>query len=223
MTTDGSTPSRVDGKLTPASLIKVAPASASYAEELIRQMKEAGIATPLRAAHFLGQIYVESGGFTKVVESLNYSATALLKLFSRKRISEADAYRLGRTADHKADQVGLANVLYGGEFGKRNLGNLKSGDGWKFRGRGLKQLTGFDNYLRFSKAWLGNEELIENPDRVADPDGAVASAIWFWRANKLNEIADTGSVEAVTKKVNGGTIGINDRRTWTNAFLRELS
>lgn len=203
-----------------AAIVIVAPHAAPYADELLRQMADVGITTPRRAAHFLGQIYVESGGFETVVESLNYSADSLKRLFGRHRITESDADKFGRTKDHPANQNALANILYGGAFGREQLGNTDSGDGWIFRGRGLKQLTGRDNYTRFSKAWLGTDEAVNDPDIVALPRGAVASAIWFWRANGLNEIADTGSVEAVTRKVNGGLNGIAERRKWTGNFLK---
>lgn len=201
------------------AILKVAPSAEPYTDELLRQISDVGITTPVRAAHFLGQIYQESGGFSTVVESLNYSAAALKSKFGRHRISLADADKFGRTAEHAAHQNALANILYGGTFGRDELGNTEPGDGWKFRGRGLKQLTGRDNYGKFSKAWLGTDELLHKPGRVADADGAVASAIWFWKAKGLNAIADTGDVAAVTRKVNGGTNGLPERRKWTNDFL----
>lgn len=214
--------------ITAQAITRIAPAAAKYSDELVKQMKAAGIMDNVkRASMFLGQVHVESGGFRTVVESLNYSADAILKTFGRHRISEADAKKFGRIdaevrkrtgwklADQPAHQNALANILYGGEWGRKNLGNTQPGDGWKFRGRGIKQLTGRDNYKRFSRAWLGDESLLDNPDRVAQPDGAVASAIWFWKANGLNEIADKGSVDAVTKVVNGGLTAISDRKSWT--------
>lgn len=205
--------------ITAKAITEVCPAAAPYAVELAKQMAEAGIqATPKRAAMFLGQIAVESGGFKQVVESLNYKAEALKKLFGRHRISLEEADRYGRTASHPADQKALANILYGGDFGRKQLGNIYAGDGWAFRGRGLKQLTGRDNYRRFSKAWLGDESMLDNPDRVAEPDGAVASAIWFWAANQLNAEADRGTVQSVTKIVNGGAMGLPDRIAWTDKF-----
>lgn len=202
-----------------ASIVKIAPAAKAYAVELVKQAAEAGImANPLRASSFLGQIHVESGGFERVVESLNYSTDALLKLFGRHRITRDEAEVFGRNANHPANQNALANVLYGGAWGAKALGNTEPGDGWRFRGRGLKQLTGRDNYARFSKFWLGDLSLLTNPERVAEPDGAVASAIWFWSANKLNETADTGDVTAVSIRVNGGTIGLPERKRWTQAY-----
>lgn len=220
--------------ITPQSIVRIAPAAAKYSDELVKQMKAAGIMDNVkRASMFLGQVHTESGGFRTVVESLNYSADAILKTFGRHRISEADAKKFGRIdaevrkrtgwklADQPAHQNALANILYGGEWGRKNLGNTQPGDGWRFRGRGIKQLTGRDNYRRFSRAWLGDESLLENPDRVDNPDGAVASAIWFWRANGLNEIADRGSVDAVTKVVNGGALGLSNRKSWTQKYAAQ--
>ena len=210
--------------ITAQSIVRIAPAAAMYEAELVKQMKAAGIMDNVkRASMFLGQIHVETGGFRTNIESLNYAYDSpMMRNFIRwGRISDADAKKFGRTAEHPAHQNALANILYGGEFGRKNLGNTQPGDGWKFRGRGLKQLTGRDNYRRFSRAWLGDESLLENPDRVANPDGAVASAIWFWRANGLNEIADRGSVDAVTKVVNGGLTSISDRKSWTQKYAAQ--
>lgn len=207
--------------ITAQAITRIAPAAAQYADELVKQMKAAGIMDNVkRASMFLGQIHVETGGFRTNVESLNYAYDSpMMRNFIRwGRISDADAKKFGRTADHPAHQNALANILYGGEFGRKNLGNTQPGDGWKFRGRGLKQLTGRDNYRRFSRAWLGDESLLENPDRVGRPDGAVASAVWFWASKGLNQIADKGSVDAVTKVVNGGTVGLADRKTWTQKY-----
>jgi putative chitinase len=204
--------------VTRESILSVAPDAEPYVAGLLQHMPDAGINTPLRAAHFLGQIATESGGFTKTVESLNYSVTALKTLFGRHRISIHDAEQFGRTPKQKANQTALANILYGGKFGRDNLGNLQPGDGWLFRGRGLKQLTGRDNYTRFSQSWLGSDALLSDPGRVAEPAGAVASAIWFWDTNNLNEVADRDSVQAVTKIVNGGAVGLADRIKWTDKF-----
>lgn len=223
-------------------IVKIAPAAAPYAGNLVRQAAEAGImANQRRISHFLAQIHVESGGFKSVEESLNYAADALINLFGRHRISVADAQKFGRIdaavrrrtgwvlKDQPAHQNALANILYGGEWGAKNLGNTQAGDGWKFRGRGLKQLTGRDNYRRFSRAWLGDESILESPERVADPDGAVASAVWFWVANGLNEMADGAPVlpavdvegcKRITRKVNGGLNGYPDRYEWTSRYAK---
>lgn len=212
--------------LTAKTIVKVAPAAEPYANELLKQMAEAGIlANASRASKFLGQIHVESGGFVSVVESLNYAADSkMMRRFIKwGRISAADAEKFGRTAQHPANQNALANILYGGEFGRKQLGNTQPGDGWRFRGRGLKQLTGRDNYRRFSLAWLGDESLLITPDRVAAPDGAVASAVWFWNSRQLNQVADRGSVADVTLKVNGGDVGLNEREHWTSVYREAMT
>ena len=211
--------------LTAERVLTVAPRATPYVHQLLLQMRRTRIdQTHERAAVFLGQIHVESGGFGRVVESLNYSTHALLSLFRRSRISEADAARYGRNAHHPANQEALANILYGGRFGERQLGNTEPGDGWKFRGRGLKQLTGRDNYARFSRAWWGDERLLDDPDMVAQPHGAVASAVWFWGSRPgLNALADDLDVEAVTAVVNGGDNGLEDREKWTRAYLEAFT
>lgn len=205
-------------------LIRVAPKIAPFADLYVQKMQEADITPPLRAAHFLGQCYVESAGFTATRESLNYAADSAMmgKFIKWGRITPAQAQQYARTSKHPADQRALANILYGGAWGKKNLGNVEPNDGWDFRGGGHKQLTGRDNYTRFSKAYYGDLRLVENPGLLNEADAAVSSAIWFWTANGLNAIADTGSVEAVTKKVNGGYTDLEKRRQWTNKFLAEL-
>lgn len=207
------------------------PAAGPYAGELLRQMADVGIdCSPLRAAGFLGQIHAESAGFTVVEESLNYSTHALLRQFGRHRISAADAEKFGRNAHHPAHQNALANILYGGAWGRDNLGNTQPGDGWRFRGRGLKQLTGRSNYSRFSYSWLGTDAVEKDPDRLLRPVGAVASAVWFWRDKGLSRIADTGNVLALSRAVNLGRAdhpgtpnGLATRRLWTAHYLQALS
>jgi putative chitinase len=180
------------------------------------------INTPQRVSGFLSQIGVESGGLSTVTENLNYKVSAILALFGRHRISEADANKFGRNdaTGQKANQETLANLLYGGEFGRKNLGNTEPGDGWRFRGRGLKQLTGRSNYKR-----CGDDldvDLIANPDWALTPDGAAATAGWFWGKNGLNAIADTGDVRAMTKRVNGGDIGLDKRQALYAAAMTSL-
>jgi putative chitinase len=206
--------------VTREAILKVAPAAAPYVDELLRQMRDNGIDTPLRAAHFLGRIMVESGGFKRPVESLNYSLSnkTMQRFIKWGRISAADAAKFCKNGTKPANQSALANILYGGAWGAKHLGNTQPGDGWRFRGRGLKQLTGRDNYDRFSRWWLGTDELLRDPDRVARADGAVASAIWFWMSNKLNAIADRDDTAAVVKAINGGDVGLQETVQYTNAF-----
>jgi putative chitinase len=169
------------------------------------------INTHQRISGFLSQMGVESGSLSLVEENLNYKVSTILTSFGRHRISEADARKYGRNdaIEQKADQEMLANLLYGGEFGKKTLGNTDPGDGWKFRGRGLKQLTGRNNYQR-----CGNDidiDLIANPKYILTPKGAADSAGWFWGDKDLNAIADTKDVKAMTKRINGGDHGLAQR------------
>ena len=167
------------------------------------------INTVKRQAAFIGQCAHESGNFTVIQENLNYKAESLLKLFSRSRISEEDAYKYGRTAEHPANPEMIANCIYGGDFG-RKMGNTDKGDGWKYRGRGLIQLTGKDNYGNCGSG-LG-VDLIGDPDRLLDPTYAALSAGWFWNKKGLNSLVDAGDIETMTKRINGGLIGLEDRK-----------
>lgn len=170
-----------------------------------------GIDTPARVAGFLSQIGHESGGLATIQESLNYRVEALLGLFGRHRITEPEAMMYGRIdGKQPANQEALANILYGGEFGRKNLGNTEQGDGWYFRGRGLKQLTGRSNYDRCGKAL--EIDLVGSPGLLLEPEAAALSAAWFWKANNLNELADKADVAAMTKRINGGAIGLDQRK-----------
>jgi putative chitinase len=185
---------------------------ADWLEPLNEVFDRYEINTPARMAGFIGQCAHESNNFKVLIENLNYKADALMKLFGRPRISEADCMRLGRRDEikQKADQDGIANVIYGGAFGLKNLGNTEFGDGAKYRGRGLIQLTGKANYTQAGAALQA--DLVNDPELVAQPKYAALTAGWFWDKNKLNAFADAGDIEGMTKKINGGTIGLDDRK-----------
>ena len=172
-------------------------------------MKAYAITSQRRMAGFLSQISHESAQLSRLSESLNYSVDGLMRTFGRHRISAADCRRLGRAAGRPAQQDAIANAVYGGRWGLENLGNSEPGDGWRFRGRGLKQLTGRDNYARCGFA-IG-EDFLSNPDRLLMPVNAALSAGWFWASHRLNEIADRGDVAAMTRVVNGGANGLAER------------
>ena len=161
------------------------------------------INTPLRLAHFLAQCGHESGGFRATQENLNYSASGLKGIFS-KYFKEA-----GLAESYQRNPQKIASRVYGGRMGN---GPESTGDGYKFRGRGYIQLTGKDNYTAFGKAI--NEDMTANPDKVAT-SYALLSAAWFFNKNGLHKMADGGATDAVvtqiTKRVNGGTIGLADR------------
>jgi putative chitinase len=162
-----------------------------------------GINTPLRLAHFLAQCGHESGGFRATQENLNYSAKGLMGIFKKYFPTQALAEQYQRKPE------AIASRVYGGRMGN---GAEPTKEGYKFRGRGYIQLTGKDNYTAFGKAI--NEDMVSNPDKVAT-NYALLSAAWFFTKNGLHKIADTGSsdqvVTQITKRVNGGTIGLADR------------
>jgi len=166
-------------------------------------MEKFQINTPLRLCHFLAQCGHESGNFKAVNENLNYGAKGLLGLFKKYFPTEAKAKEYERKPEK------IANLIYGGRMGN---GPEASGEGYKFRGRGYIQLTGKDNYSAFDKVVA--EDIVANPDLVATKY-PLLSAAWFWNSRKLNELADKGATDAevtsITKKVNGGTIGLEDR------------
>jgi putative chitinase len=173
-----------------------------------------GIDTPLRVAHALAQQSVETGGFSKLVENMNYSVEGLRSTFGTKRISEADIQRLGRKPNapalSAAVQEEIANIVYGGTFGKQQLGNDQPGDGWRFRGRGAKQTTGRFNYGDVMK--VTGIDVIGNPDLLADPDAGMRAACIFWQKKNCNEFADKDDILGLTKAVNGGTNGLAERK-----------
>jgi putative chitinase len=166
-------------------------------------MENFGVNTPLRLAHFLAQCGHESGGFRLTQENLNYSAKGLMGTFKKYFPTEALANAYARQPQK------IANKVYGGRMGN---GLEASGEGYKFRGRGYIQLTGKQNYTAFDLAV--EDDILANPDLVSSKH-ALSSAAWFWKKNGLNLIADTGSsaevVTKITKRVNGGTIGLPDR------------
>lgn len=166
-------------------------------------MQNFGINTPLRLAHFLAQCGHESAGFKATSENLNYSAKGLLGIFKKYFPTQALADAYARKPEK------IANRVYGSRMGN---GDEASGDGYKFRGRGYIQLTGKQNYTAFDAAVEDN--ILANPDLVSTKH-ALASAAWFWKKNGLSLIADTGDstevVTKITKRVNGGTIGLADR------------
>ena len=166
--------------------------------------------TPLRLAHFLAQCGHESGGFKATSENLNYGAKGLLGIFKKYFPTEAKAKEYERKPEK------IANLVYGGRMGN---GPEASGEGWKFRGRGYIQLTGKQNYTSFDA--VVPEDILANPDLVASKY-PLLSAAWFFHKNGLHKIADGGATDAVvtsvTKRVNGGTIGLADRIKHFNEY-----
>lgn len=180
-----------------------------------------GIDTLREIASFLANINVESAGLTRLTESLNYSVDGLLKTFGRHRISEADARRLGRSPGHPADQEALANILYGGDWGARNLGNTQPGDGWRFKGYGPKQLTGRANQTLFAQAM--GISVDEVPGYIRTPEGGMMSAGWFWKSHNLDAKAATPGIEDDRQAINGGLLGVKEVEERFNVLLPELT
>lgn len=171
--------------------------------------------TPMRLAHFLAQSGHESGGFKALKENLNYGAKGLRSIFGKYFPTDAKALEYERKPEK------IANLVYGGRMGN---GPETSGDGYKFCGRGFIQLTGKDNYTAFSKAI--NEDCVANPELIATKY-PLASAAWFFHKNGLHKIADEGAttevVTKITKRVNGGVIGLEDRIKHFNEYYKLLA
>lgn len=165
------------------------------------------INTPLRKAHFLAQLAHESAGFKATTENLNYSAKALNSVFKKyfPTLESATAY------ERQPERI--ANKVYANRMGN---GDEASGDGWKYRGRGLIQLTGKSNYEAFSKAT--GQDFVNNPDLVASPEWALSSACWYWKNRNINRFADVDDIHMVTKSINGGLIGIDHRQHFLDEF-----
>lgn len=182
-----------------------------YADSLSFAMNAYGIDTPIRQAMFLPNVGAETGGLESTVENLNYRTDALLQSFGRHRISEDDARRYGRIPGRQdANQEAIANRLYGGDWGAKNLGNARVGDGWRYRGRGLFQTTGRFNYqklrdrLRARMPSLAVPDFEQVPDKLADPLWAALSAADYWDMRNLGARADAGNFDHVCDLLNMG-------------------
>jgi putative chitinase len=168
-----------------------------------------------RAAHFFAQCAHESGNWKATSENLNYSAQGLRGIFRKYFPTDALAAQYARKPQ------AIANRVYGNRMGN---GPESSGDGWKFRGRGFLQLTGHDNYKALSQ-YISRPDVMENPDLVAG-ELAIESALWFFDRNKLWSICDQGindaAILALTKRINGGTHGLDDRKLKTKKYATWL-
>jgi putative chitinase len=168
---------------------------------LERCLPDYDINTPSRVAAFVAQCAHESGGFKFLKENLNYKAESLVKVWPRY-FPNIDIAR-----QYAHNQEAIANRAYGGRMGN---GPEASGDGAKFCGRGLIQLTGRSNYQAFADSI--ETDIEDVPEYLATFEGAVQSACWFWETNNLNQWADKGDILTLTKKINGGTLGLADRQ-----------
>lgn len=169
----------------------------------------AGIDTRERVNMFLAQCGHESGGFSVFTENLNYSTKGLRTVFPKYFPDDSTAEKYDRQKEK------IANRVYANRMGN---GPESSGDGWKYRGRGILQCTGKDNYAAFSKDT--NIDAVNNPDLLStDKSVAIKSAIWFWSKNNLNKFADAKDILGATKKINGGTNGLEDRTDKYNKLI----
>jgi len=156
---------------------------------------------PRRIAGFLAQVAHESGGFTAIKENLNYSAKGLMTTFKKYFPDEATAKQYEKKPEKIANRVYANRMKNGPE---------ESGDGYRFCGRGLIQLTGRDNYTKFAQAL--DMSIEDTVAYLETPNGALVSAAWFWDNNKLNQYCDRDDFVTLTKRINGGTIGLEDRK-----------
>jgi putative chitinase len=170
-----------------------------WLEPLLETFEKYDISTPKRQAYFIGQCMHESGGFKQLKENLNYSAKGLMTTWP-SRFPDID------TAEkYERNPEKIANKVYAGR-----MGNTEDGDGAKYIGRGLIQLTGKENYANCGSA-IG-VDLVANPDLLSTPQYAALSAGWFWNRKGLNALADADDIDTITKRINGGLIGLADRK-----------
>ena len=182
----------------------------SWLEPLTAAFARFEINTPERQAAFIGQCAHESANFKTLQENLNYSAKGLNATWPSRFPSEAEAQPYHRQPEK------IANKVYSGR-----MGNLEEGDGWKYRGRGLIQLTGKDNYRLASDALA--VDFIADPDLVLTKEYAALTAAWYWNKRGLNKEADAKDFTGMTKKINGGVIGLADRVAHINTALGVLT
>lgn len=201
------TPGPISGGLAPDQLQEIVPSlSDDNAESLIPAlnlaMGEAKINTPLRQAAFIAQVAHESQGLSRFVENLNYSADRLLEVFG-KYFDPDEAQEYAR------QQEKIANRVYANRLGN---GDEDSGDGWRYRGRGFIQVTGKDNYREAGKSL--NQDLVGKPELAEGLEMGARIAAWYWTSHDLNPLADRGQLDTITKRINGGLNGLNERRAY---------
>jgi putative chitinase len=170
-----------------------------WLEPLLETFEKYDISTPKRQAYFIGQCMHESGGFKQLKENLNYSAKGLMATWPSRFPDMDTAEKFERNPEK------IANKVYAGR-----MGNTEDGDGAKYIGRGLIQLTGKENYANCGNA-IG-VDLVANPDLLSTPKYAALSAGWFWNRKGLNAFADADDIDTITKRINGGLIGLTDRK-----------
>ena len=207
-------------ELKEAHLVAMIPTNKNVAmwhKAMLEIFPKYDINTANRIAGFVAQCAHESNNFNSLEENLNYSEDALKKIFGRY-FGTGGTKRNAKEYARNPEKI--ANYVYQDEFRSSKMGNTKAGDGWLFRGRGLKQLTGRENYTNFGKSIGMTAE--QAAEYVATEKGAIESACWFWNAKKLNAVADSGDIVKMTKIINGGDIGLADRKKRYEAALAVL-
>lgn len=197
---------------------------------------EYNIKSNMEMVHFLAQIHHESAGLTRLRESLNYTPEGLTSGFGSHRITAAQARNLGRKTGRAANQVAIANILYGGNWGLRNLGNREVGDGWKYRGAGPMQCTGRSNFARFNnelKRLCIDVDVVTHPEILAsDINLGLLHAGYYWKTNGISYVAqlewntvlpnDDTVGQWITRKINGGNSKIKERYRLYNQYLQSI-
>lgn len=193
-------------EITKEQLLLIMPGAKKVADEYLpvlnKTMQRYSINTPLRMCHFLAQVAHESGELQHTVENLNYSAEALLKTFPKY-------FNKGNVAAYARKAEKIANRVYANRMGN---GSESSGDGYRYRGRGLMQLTGRTNYSAFDRDV--EVDIMKHPEKLQEPCWATEVAGWFWKRNSLNALADADNIDALRRRVNGGTNGLTQVKVY---------
>jgi putative chitinase len=179
-------------------------------DALTIQLDKNGITTLEEVAGFIAQCQHESLDFTVLSENLNYGLKGLRKVFKRYFATEAIA------AQYQRNPPAIANRVYANRMGN---GTEKSGDGWKYRGRGILQITGRNNYIQCSNVLFQDDTLVRFPDKLLEPEIAIASACWYWNSRNINDCCNQGDIKTMTMRVNGGVNGLEERvENWQRAL-----
>lgn len=204
-------------KITDSQLKYMLPRNLDYVkwlDPLNTVLPKYEINTKNRIAAFIAQTAHESLDYTRLVENLNYSAKGLMSTWPSRFKTVDVANQYARQPEK------IANYVYSGRLG--NSANVAVGDGWKYRGRGIMQITGKENYLKCSITLYGDDRLVQKPDLLLEPEYALAAACWYWNSRKLNSYADEGDNNTISVKINGGTIGLAERNAKFSEYLALL-
>jgi len=199
--------------LTPEQISELFPHLKEEWFDAFETLPDFGVNTKLRISHFLAQVSHESNDFKAMKENMNYSSEGLRRVFS-KYFTPEQAIVYARRPE------AIANRVYANRMGN---GNERSGDGWKYRGGGPLQLTGKNNYRECSIDLFGDEILLEHPQLLHQPLYGMLSALWFWDKNKLNVLADGNNIDALTRRINGGLNGLDDRKLRFGRFYKLIN